>query len=239
MAWEENEFIEQRRNWMNETENIECPAIGGMSNRNGRHRSTDITGVSGIYKIVNKTNGKYYVGSSNNIDGMHGRWYEHINDLRANRHDNDHLQKSWNKYGKDAFEFIIVKEVSPDKLLIEEQIYLTIASVETDKTYNMNFLSTGGGGFTGHRHTEESKLKTSRKLKGIPKRNRGTKRPQVSGNKNPQWKSVNSITKSVLLETYKKHGYGALKSKAKETFHLGATVVHRLSKEFRLIPKYL
>ena len=224
---------------MNETENIECPAIGDMSNRNGRPRSNDITGVSGIYKIVNKTNDKYYVGSSNNIDGMYGRWYEHINDLRANRHDNDHLQKSWNKYGKDAFEFIIVKEVPPSKLLVEEQAYLNTASLEKEKTYNMNFLSTGGGGFTGHRHTEESKQRTSLKLKGVPKRNRGMKRPQISESRNPQWKSVDNVTKGILLKTYQAYGYGALKSKAKETFHIGATVVHRLSKEFRLIPNYL
>ncbi len=224
---------------MNEIENIEKPVTGDTPKKNGNLRLRGIIGTSGIYKIINKINGKYYVGSSNDIDGFHGRWYEHINDLRSNRHDNDHLQKSWNKYGADAFKFVIVEKVLPRQLLATEQIYLNIASSEKDRTYNLNFLSTGGGGFTGHKHTIESKLKTSQKLKGIPKGNRGIKRPQISGKRNPQWKSINDITKNILMETYKEHGYGALKSTAKTMFNLGSTVVHRLSKEFRNLPTYL
>src|SRR5271169_6187061 len=102
---------------MNEIENIACRVTGDTSKRKENRLLGGITGVSGIYKIVNKISGKYYVGSSNDINGTYGRWYEHINNLRANRHDNDHLQKSWHKYGTNAFEFIIVKEVPPDKLL--------------------------------------------------------------------------------------------------------------------------
>src|ERR1035437_3696183 len=192
---------------MNETANIEWLVTGDMLIKNERLLLRDTTGVSGIYKIINEINGKYYVGSSNDIDGIYGRWYEHTNDLRANRHDNDHLQKSWNKYGHNAFKFTIIKEVIPSQLLFEEQIYLNIALSEKDRTYNMNFLSTGGGGFTGHHHTEESKRKTSLKLRGVPRRTRGIKRPKTSGVNNPRWKSVDEITRNILMETYKEHGY--------------------------------
>ena len=66
--------------------------------------------ISGIYKIINKINGKYYVGSSVNIkDYPNNRWSRHIADLNANRHHNDYLQRAWNKYGQDAFEFIIIE----------------------------------------------------------------------------------------------------------------------------------
>jgi len=220
---------------MNETENIECPAIGDMLNKkeNNLLKDTINKKTSGIYKIINKVNGKYYVGSSNDINGPHGRWYEHINNLKASRHDNNHLQKSWNKYGESAFEFVIIKEVPLDKLLSEEQIFLDIAKLEKNKTYNMNFLSTGGAGFTDHKHTEESKRKTSLKMKGVPKRTKGIKRPHTSGYKNPQWKFVDANTKNILMETYKVHGYTALKLKARE-FGFGGTVTHRLSKEFNI-----
>ncbi len=129
--------------------------------------------VSGIYKIINKINGKYYVGSSNDITGIHGRWYEHRNDLNAGRHDNEHLQRAWNKYGPDAFEFVVVKKVPIDAIRLEEQKYLDAAIEERRQTYNMNFLATGGSGFTGHKHSEESKLKTSLKLRVAQKETKG------------------------------------------------------------------
>ena len=45
--------------------------------------------ISGIYKIINKTNGKYYVGSS--VD-VFRRWNSHLNHLIKNKHNNTHLQ---------------------------------------------------------------------------------------------------------------------------------------------------
>jgi len=54
----------------------------------------------GIYRIKNKHNGKFYLGSSDNIQR---RFSRHLNDLCKNKHDNAHLQRSWNKHGSDAF----------------------------------------------------------------------------------------------------------------------------------------
>jgi group I intron endonuclease len=98
--------------------------------------------LSGIYKIVNRVNGKYYVGSSKDIKF---RWAEHVSDLRGNKHDNDYLQKSWNKYGEDAFEFLIVEHTGIEQLLIVEQKYLDISKTEGDKSYNLKFEAMGGG----------------------------------------------------------------------------------------------
>ena len=55
---------------------------------------------SGIYKILNKSNGKCYIGSSCNLNK---RKYQHFNSLMKNKHYNLYLQKSFNKYGKDNF----------------------------------------------------------------------------------------------------------------------------------------
>ena len=123
--------------------------------------------VSGIYKIVNRINGKYYVGSSLNT---YVRWTNgHRRHLRRNNHENKHLQSAWNKYGEDNFNFSVVEVVaSPtaDKLLGVEQVYLNIAKTETDKCYNKNFVASGGYIYpkppmSGRKHTLESKLKNS------------------------------------------------------------------------------
>ena len=91
---------------------------------------------SGIYKIANKINGKYYIGSSSNI--FH-RWQYHRKLLDENRHDNDHLQKSWNKYGHDNFEFSIINEIPKEKLLEEEQKCLDVCKLNPTLYYNIAY----------------------------------------------------------------------------------------------------
>ena len=51
----------------------------------------------GIYLIRNKANNKVYVGQSVDIKQ---RWYNHKRGRRNDTHDNEHLQKAYNKYGK-------------------------------------------------------------------------------------------------------------------------------------------
>ena len=77
----------------------------------------------GIYRIVNKTNGKFYVGSS---DDIQRRFSRHKLDLSKNRHDNPHLQNAWNKYGDGNFEFEVVRQCAIPELLVEEQKDLDI-----------------------------------------------------------------------------------------------------------------
>jgi hypothetical protein len=60
--------------------------------------------TSGVYKIINKVDGKYYIGSSGDIRGFNrGRWYGHINKLKKNKHINSHLQNAWNKYKQKKY----------------------------------------------------------------------------------------------------------------------------------------
>ena len=66
----------------------------------------------GIYKITNKQNDKFYIGSSTNIEM---RWYAHKSYLRRNVHANQHLQNAWNKYGEDNFIFSILPKVNHNK----------------------------------------------------------------------------------------------------------------------------
>jgi len=128
--------------------------------------------VSGIYKIVNKINGKYYVGSSRNITGS--RWPNHKSDLNKGIHFNNHLQSSWKKYGDKNFEFVIVEKISKNRLLIMEQQYLNIAKNEQDKCYNTTFIAGCGPGLKkGAVFSDEHKNNLSKSHMGQQSWNKG------------------------------------------------------------------
>jgi len=113
--------------------------------------------ISGVYKIVNTINRKMYIGSSIHIND---RWKEHKRYLKNNKHHSNHLQKSWNKYGKDNFKFEIIERCEENETLIKEQYYLDLY-----KTYNRNKgynISTNSSApMMGRKHSEETKIKLS------------------------------------------------------------------------------
>jgi group I intron endonuclease len=112
----------------------------------------NIMNNSGIYKITNKTNGKFYIGSSKHIDR---RWWEHTNDLIKNEHCNTKLQHAWNYHGKDAFEFTILENVDIDKLEEREVFYLkTFKPYMRDIGYNISDSYCGGNNFTNNSNKE-------------------------------------------------------------------------------------
>jgi group I intron endonuclease len=118
--------------------------------------------ISGIYKIINRVNGKYYVGSSNDITSNVGRWYEHRYMFKNKTHHNKHLQNAWYKNGENNFDFIIMEECSSDRriLLDTEQKYLDIARQEPNMTYNKTFIA------GSLEMTDEIKQKISKANKG-------------------------------------------------------------------------
>jgi len=63
--------------------------------------------MKGIYKITNLINKKVYIGQS---ERLIEREREHFYRLGRGEHNNEHLQKSFNKYGKDKFVFEIIEE---------------------------------------------------------------------------------------------------------------------------------
>jgi group I intron endonuclease len=116
---------------------------------------------SGIYKITNKVNGKFYIGSSNNIKR---RWGHHKSNLRSGTHTNYHLQNSYDKHGEDQFEFVLIEEVRRANLLAKEQEYLDEAFGGDQEIYNISRVA--GSPMAGLNHTEEVKQLLSEKLSG-------------------------------------------------------------------------
>jgi len=112
---------------------------------------------SGIYIIRNLHRGKVYIGSSINL---HKRFYQHRYELNKNTHSNRHLQKSWNKYGADVFEFKVLVYCNIDDLLYYEQRAMDI--YRNAKGWGMLYNSNPTAGSPlGHRHTPEAKAKMS------------------------------------------------------------------------------
>jgi group I intron endonuclease len=86
--------------------------------------------ISGVYEIVNTINGHTYIGSSVSIKN---RWRGHKSDLRKNKHHSRYLQRAWNKYGSDCFEFNIIERCKKSQLIEREQHYIDTIN----PSYNM------------------------------------------------------------------------------------------------------
>lgn len=107
--------------------------------------------ICGIYMIKNKVNNKIYIGQSFNIKE---RWAKgHIKPLEMNNHINIHLQRSWNKYGKENFEFIIIEECIISELNKKEIFWIEFY----DSFKNGYNRTLGGEGSRGLKFSEESK----------------------------------------------------------------------------------
>lgn len=111
----------------------------------------------GIYKIENKINGKVYIGKSIDINR---RWYSHKNELNGQRHCNNYLQNSWNKYGEDNFIFEILELCQKEELNDREKFWIETYYANNAITgYN---LTSGGDGCCDHYLSDETKEKLSK-----------------------------------------------------------------------------
>lgn len=126
---------------------------------------------TGIYKIVNTVTNDFYIGSTKVC--FRRRFCQHKSDLRKNIHKNIHLQRAYNKYGKNNFSFIILEVMDNlDEIVIMEQLYI---DYEKPKYNIIRDVENYGLGRT---LTPEQKLAHSermRKRRGIPSWNKGLK----------------------------------------------------------------
>jgi len=112
----------------------------------------------GIYQIRNLLDGKRYIGSSTSL---RSRKSHHFSALKANRHENSHLQRSFNKHGVNnfVFEVLCYAEKNQEYLFLLEENFICFYKTNTgDFGYNMRLQANSN---VGTKRSEETKLKMS------------------------------------------------------------------------------
>jgi group I intron endonuclease len=95
----------------------------------------------GVYKIHCLKNNKTYYGSAKNLKK---RWKDHVRSLKEGKHHNKYLQKDYDKYGQNAFEFKVLESCTTDKnqRLKVEQKYINANFDDQKKCYNISKKAT-------------------------------------------------------------------------------------------------
>lgn len=112
-----------------------------------------------IYIIQNKITSKVYVGQSISVKN---RLREHRCGLNKNSHSNQYLQKAWNSYGSDAFEFYILDSLDTKEEMNKAEIFYIKWYKDLGLCYNLTF------GGESNIPTKETRLKLSLSAKNRP-----------------------------------------------------------------------
>lgn len=133
-----------------------------------------------IYAIIHKVSGRIYVGSAVNL---YTRWEYHRSNFRRKTHCNEYLLRAWEKYGPEAFEWVVLEVVTNlDELLKTEQYWIDYCEA-CDRKKGFNISPTAGnnrgaklseetkarinmGRRKGYKQTEHQKKTVSEALKG-------------------------------------------------------------------------
>lgn len=152
--------------------------------------------ISGIYKITNLINNKFYIGSA---VSLLSRYHTHKNSFVKNKHKNQHLQNSINKYGIDNFKFEVIELCDKEQLLIKEQYYIDTLKPE----YNICLIAGNSLGVKRSEEYKEKQREIQTGLKHIP-HSEETKRKISESNKGRQnsKESIESQRQKLLCRKY-------------------------------------
>lgn len=155
----------------------------------------------GIYCIVNTINNKKYIGKTKCV---HRRIKEHIAMLNTKSKDeNPYLIRSWNKYGRENFNYFILETLElDDELISKREIYWMDKLNTLDKRYGYNLKRDSSTGLIIHPDTSK---KISERLKkewseGI--RDGHSKKLKANWKNNTERKTQQSEVMSKVLTKY-------------------------------------
>lgn len=147
--------------------------------------------ASGIYKIINFINKKFYIGSASNL---YKRYKEHKSSLLRGDHHNNQLQRFSNKYGIKNLKFVIIEYCNLNQLEYREQYY-----VDSNIKTIMNETLVVGAVNRGRKLSTKHKSNISKALKGklkseIHKQNMSIARMGVNTHCTEEWKEKIQIS---------------------------------------------
>jgi group I intron endonuclease len=148
---------------------------------------------SGIYGIKNLANGKWYIGQSTDLSRIKN---DHFSYLIRNHHCNEHLQKAFNKYGKNSFKFYILEKTS-ENILDERECDLIVFYKSNQPKFGYNIDS---GGNKNKHFSDEHK----RKIAEASKKHRHSEKVKIrlSEIRRAWWKKYYQTPS--MIEHYKK-----------------------------------
>lgn len=136
----------------------------------------------GIYEILCKGDNKRYIGSS--VD-LGDRWSLHLNQLLKKKHHSILLQRAWDKYGANLFEWKVLEFIKDKNILINREQYWMDKYKSYDSRYGFNICVTAGrAGRTGPLPLEERRRRQEIRL--------------ASGHRKLNEKQVSKIKQKIL-----------------------------------------
>jgi group I intron endonuclease len=147
LIWEEKKYTLRKKKLMQTTEQNQNDTTNEIEKKSSNAK------CCGIYGLRNKTNGKWYIGQSKDIQYRFGRYG------RLKCKSQRKLFNSLSKYGYDGFDKIILERCG-ESMLNEKEIYWIKHFNAINEGYNLK-----GGGNRG-KYSDESKRKIGEKSKG-------------------------------------------------------------------------
>jgi hypothetical protein len=163
--------------------------------------------ITGIYLITHIESKRPYVGFTGAKTGFRGRWKDHIYSLLAQTHSSKHLQRAWNKYGEEAFDFsvcVYIPQGNMDRPTFFK--FLKQEEVRILRLYPDNFNGTEAGD-GGMLHTEETKIRMRASIK---KAHADPKIKAIKSKASREWMAI--ATNRELISKKAKEGWNRLRA---------------------------
>jgi group I intron endonuclease len=154
---------------------------------------------TGVYCILNRVTRKRYVGSA--AYSFANRWKTHRKQLRSGCHHSVLLQRAWDKYGEDAFDFLVIQRCVPSCCLAVEQRWMDLLrSSDPGRGFN---VSPTAGSRLGNKQSPEAiaKISAANLGKVVSSETRAKTSAALKGKR----KSAEHVAKSAAAHRGRKH----------------------------------